>query len=62
MNLRKVGLSLDLWNDRIGDAGARALAEALESNQILTSLNLMSIRIGDIGVRALAPYRTRVFI
>jgi hypothetical protein len=40
--------------NRIGDAGAAALSEALKSNATLTSLSLAGNRIGDAGAAALS--------
>ncbi len=45
--------SLNLQSNNIGDAGARALAAALQKNAKLSSLNLQSNNIGYVGVRAL---------
>ena len=46
--------SLNLFNNRIGAEGARALAEALKTNKALTSLDLRRNSIGAEGARALA--------
>jgi hypothetical protein len=45
--------TLSLWNNNIGDQGARALAAALADNATLTTLNLGSNRIGAAGALAL---------
>ena len=46
--------SLDFTDSRIGSRGARALAEALKTNSVLTTLDLWVNSIGDEGARALA--------
>ena len=46
--------SLSLWNNEIGDDGARAIAECLKVNSSLTELNLYINEIGDDGARAIA--------
>ncbi len=43
-----------VWHNCIGDEGAKALAEALETNATLTSINLTENNIGDEGAKALA--------
>ena len=44
---------LNLYENKIGDEGAKALAEALQENQTLTSLVLWDNKIGDEGGKAL---------
>ena len=44
--------SLNLYSNRIGVDGARALADALKENRTLSSLNLDGNRIGDDGALA----------
>jgi hypothetical protein len=46
-------VSLDLSGNRIGDAGASALADALRSHTTLQSLNVSRNRIGDAGCVAI---------
>ncbi|KJE97751.1 hypothetical protein, variant [Capsaspora owczarzaki ATCC 30864] len=46
--------SLDLNQEQIGDAGARAIAEALKVNKTLTSLNLGWNQIGSDGAQEIA--------
>ncbi|MCC8370771.1 MAG: ribonuclease inhibitor [Rickettsia endosymbiont of Stiretrus anchorago] len=53
-NLRKDATKLDLFNKKIGDAGATKLAEMLKDNSTLTSLDLGSNKIGDAGATELA--------
>ena len=43
--------SLDLSFKRIGDAGAKDIAEALKSNKYLTKLYLYNNNIGDSGAK-----------
>ena len=45
---------LDLFYKNIGDAGATALARALEKDTVLTWLQLQRTKIGDAGATALA--------
>jgi Ran GTPase-activating protein (RanGAP) involved in mRNA processing and transport len=45
---------LDLQRNSIGSDGAKALAEALKTNSILTTLHLSFNSIGDNGAKALA--------
>ena len=45
---------LDLFYKNIGDAGAVALARALEKDMVLTWLQLQRTKIGDAGATALA--------
>jgi len=45
---------IDPRNNRIGDAGVRALAEVLRTNATVASIDLRNNRIGDAGARALA--------
>ena len=45
---------LVLWGNTIGDAGAKALGEALRTNSTITELNLKENVIGDKGASALA--------
>jgi Ran GTPase-activating protein (RanGAP) involved in mRNA processing and transport len=45
---------LNLWNNKIGDAGAQALAEMLKVNNTLQKLGLGGNQIGDAGAQALA--------
>ena len=47
---------LDLWDNKIGDAGAQALAETLKTNTTLTRLDLGGNKIGDAGAQALAEF------
>jgi Leucine Rich repeat len=42
------------WNNWIGDEGAKALAQALQSNNTVTTIHLSSNQIGDEGAKALA--------
>ncbi len=46
--------SWDFSKSVIGDDGAKALAEALETNKTLTGLDLAYNNIGDSGAKALA--------
>lgn len=43
---------LNLFDNEIGDVGARALAKELETNATLTDLNLVGNNIGDKGTIA----------
>ena len=45
---------LELYNNRIGDDGAKAIAEALKVNAVLTILDLGMNNIGDGGAKAIA--------
>ena len=45
---------LKLESNKIGTAGARALAEALEGNQTITQLYIQGNQIGDEGIQAIA--------
>jgi Ran GTPase-activating protein (RanGAP) involved in mRNA processing and transport len=45
---------LDLRTSQIDDEGAKALAKALENNQVLIELDLWGNQIGDEGAKALA--------
>ncbi|CAO3568679.1 unnamed protein product [Mortierella alpina] len=45
---------LNLYNNSIGDAGVKALAEAFKTNNTLTTLDLQSNSIGSDGAKALA--------
>ena len=45
---------MQLWRNNIGDDGAKAIAEALKVNPVLTFLNLRWNDIGDNGARAIA--------
>ena len=45
---------LYLTDNNIGDDGAKALAEALKVNAVLTELNLNWNEIGPVGAEALA--------
>ncbi|MET0069673.1 MAG: COR domain-containing protein [Candidatus Thiodiazotropha sp.] len=45
--------SLDLWDNKVGDAGARAIARHLGQ---LTSLSLWNNKVGDVGARAIAEH------
>ena len=47
-------LSLNLNGNRIGDAGACAIADALRMNRTLLSLGLAGNGIGDAGAKKLA--------
>ncbi|MGH9344386.1 MAG: hypothetical protein ACRD19_11575 [Terriglobia bacterium] len=47
-------VTLTFEGQRLGDEGARALAQALKVNRTLTALNLAGNRIEDSGARALA--------
>ena len=44
---------LDLYGNRIGDEGAKAIGDALHVNGVLTSLNLEHNQIGVEGGKAL---------
>ncbi|MDC0857663.1 hypothetical protein OAP83_02990, partial [Rickettsiales bacterium] len=46
--------TLGLWNNQIGDEGAQALANALQTNSSLSALNLRNNQIGADGAQALA--------
>ena len=53
--LERAAKELDVERNGIGDAGAVALAKAVESGQCqLTSLNVAGNRIGEAGAGALA--------
>ena len=43
---------LNLWNNAIGDDGAKAIAEALKVNPVLTKLDLRWNNMGDAGEKA----------
>ena len=43
-----------MFNNKIGDQGATAIAKALEVNGALTELSLGSNRLGDQGATAIA--------
>ena len=43
---------LNLWNNAIGDDGAKAIAEALKVNPVLTKLDLEYNNLGDAGRQA----------
>ena len=45
---------LELWNNRIGVAGAKALAAALADNDVLRELHMNGNHLGDDGVIAIA--------
>ena len=45
---------LGLGNNRIGDVGAKAMAEVLKSSGSLVTLDLQQNRIGDVGAKAIA--------
>jgi hypothetical protein len=45
---------LDLYNQRIGDNGAKYLADVLKINTSITSIDLWSNNIGDDGAKYLA--------
>jgi len=46
--------SINLFYNQIGVEGAKALAEALETNKTVTSISLTHNQIGDEGAKALA--------
>jgi len=46
--------TLNLKENKIGDAGAQALSEALETNKTMTTLDLSDNEIGDAGAQALS--------
>ncbi len=46
--------SVDLWFNSIGDDGAKAIAEALKVNAVLTKLELDFNSFGDDGAKAIA--------
>ena len=46
--------TLFLSNNSIGDEGAKAIAEALKVNAVLTKLSLGGNKIGDVGAKAIA--------
>ena len=43
---------LELGNNSIGDDGAKAIAEALKVNAVLTELHLYDNNLGDAGNKA----------
>jgi len=45
--------SLNLWDNSIGDEGAKALASALRVNEVLQSINLEYNNLGDEGKGAI---------
>ena len=45
--------TLDLFDNRIGDEGAKALASALRVNGVLTSIDLRRNNLGDKGKKAI---------
>ncbi|CAF1472311.1 unnamed protein product, partial [Didymodactylos carnosus] len=45
---------LDVASNNISDAGAKAIAEALKTNQTLTELNIENNNISDAGAKAIA--------
>ena len=47
-------ITLDLYNNQIGDAGAASLGQGLAGNSTLTKLNLARNQIGDAGAASLA--------
>ena len=59
--MNKTLTEINLWSNEIGDAGARALANALKVNKTLTMINLWSNSIGDAGARALADAQDRCY-
>ena len=44
--------SLILWENNIGDEGAKAIAEALKANTVLTKLVLWNNSLGKAGGKA----------
>ena len=46
--------ALNLYNNKIGDAGAKAIADAIGASGSLAELNLRYNQIGDEGAKALA--------
>lgn len=57
MHVNKSVRSLDLQDNRLGDAGAVALAQLLLAGAKLTTLQLSANGIGDEGMAALAQVR-----
>ena len=53
LKMHKQLKSLDLGENKIGEAGAKAFAEALKQNQRLESLNLCACEIDSAGAQAL---------
>jgi hypothetical protein len=47
-------VALDLWDNKITDTGATAIANYLQTNTSLTTLSLGKNSIGDSGAAALA--------
>ena len=45
--------NLVLWENNIGDEGAKALAAALRVNEVLTSIDLRRTNLGDKGKKAI---------
>ncbi|MGI4752204.1 MAG: hypothetical protein ACRYE8_00550, partial [Janthinobacterium lividum] len=48
-NLKKDATSLNLWHNKIGEAGAMELVRVLKDNSTLTSLDFSNNNIGDTG-------------
>jgi len=54
MDFGRPAVQLMLNDNKIGDAGARALAEVLSANSSLRELQLQGNTIGEAGAEALA--------
>merc|ERR1712000_264773 len=54
LKVNKTLTSINLRYNKIGDAGAEKIAEALKVNKTLTSINLRDNKIGDAGAEKIA--------
>ena len=59
MKVNLVLTNLNLFDNNIGDDGAKAIAEALKVNPVLTELNLFYNKIGADGAKAIAGCKRR---
>ncbi|WP_342270589.1 leucine-rich repeat domain-containing protein [Rickettsia endosymbiont of Orchestes rusci] len=53
-SLRNGATTLSLYNNNIGDLGAKEISNVIQSNKSLTSLNLSLNKIGELGAREIS--------